>query len=625
MEKVINWLSGAASAVGGWAARTGKAFWDNRQTWFSRFFLALGPFVSYVYVEILNGNKPFHSIEFWRVCWNFIWYIVLYALFWLVTGRRRRTGAIVTSIVTYLFGVTNYYVLRFRGTMFFPIDILSWQTAANVSAGYDYTPDKVFWKAFVIFAAYLLIWIFLLRSRKKAKRAGWILSTSIGVVLAVFLYVFFGTSFCPDNNMYAEQWVTQRNGFVFNFMLSLRYSFVEKPDGYSEQAVTKLENDFKASETTQTTTSASATKPVNIIIIMNESYADLSIFDGFTVDNDPLPFYHSLKENTIKGFTVSPVFGGGTANVEYEMLTGNPSTFLPDGTVAYQLYVTSETASLARLAKTQGYTSYAFHPYLASGWNRVQAYGYLGFDNQFFAPDVQNPELVRCYISDKSDFEKIEQTTEQDTGSVFFFNVTMQNHSGYALGWNNLPHDIHLTGKLAGTDEAAEQYLCLIHQTDEALQQLIEYYEKSDEPTIIAMFGDHQPPLTATFYDAIMGKPAAERTNEENLKKYYTPFLIWANYDIPEQDNVVLGANYFGNLVAKTAGLPQTDYMKFLDSAEAVVPVLHDIGYVTADGKFYNKFSQLGVTAQKAVSDYKILAYHNLFESQPHESFFELK
>ena len=624
MEKVKDWFSAAALAVADWAVRTGTRFHENRNAWFSRLLFALGPFAAYVYVEILNGNNPFHSIEFWRVCWNFIWYIVLFSLFWLVTGRRRKAGAIAAACVTFLFGIINHYVLRFRGTMFFPIDMLSWKTAANVSAGYDYTPDNKMYLAFAVFAVYVLVWIFLIRGQKKEKRAGWIYSGLVGVVLAAFLVVFFCTSFCPDNDMYAEQWVTQRNGFVFNFMLSLRYSFVEKPDGYSESAVTEIENNFKSTEQTDTSDTV-ATKPVNVIIIMNESFADLSIFDGFTVNEDPLQFIHSMKENTIKGFVCSPVFGGGTANVEYEMLTGNPSTFLPDGTVAYQLYVDSETASLARLAKTQGYTSYAFHPYLSSGWNRIQAYNYLGFDHQLYEEDVENPEIIRKYISDKSDFERIEKVTEDETGNTFIFNVTMQNHSGYQLTWNNLPHTIRLTGKLAGTDYAAEQYLCLIDQSDAAFEQLVDYYTKSDEPTIIAMFGDHQPPLTAEFYDAIMGKPAADRTAEENLQKYLTPFVIWANYDIPEQDGITLGANYFGNLVFKTAGFPETDYMKFMDSVQSVVPILHDLGYVTADGTFVDKYDKLSADEQKLVNEYQILAYHNLFESEPGESFFELK
>ena len=273
MEKVKNWLSAFGLSVAGWAVRVGTKFHENRNAWFSRFFFALGPFAAYVYVEILNGNNPFHSIEFWRVCWNFIWYIVIFALFWLITGRRRKAGAILAACVTFLFGITNHYVLRFRGTMFFPIDMLSWKTAANVSSGYDYTPDSKMYLAFAVFAVYVLIWIFLIHGQKKEKKARWLSTCIIGVALAAFLFVFFCTSFCPDNDMYAEQWVTQRNGFVFNFMLSLRYSFVSKPDGYSEEAVTRIEDDFKSSETADSSETA-ATKPVNVIIIMNESFAD---------------------------------------------------------------------------------------------------------------------------------------------------------------------------------------------------------------------------------------------------------------------------------------------------------------------------------------------------------------
>src|SRR5699024_4505619 len=94
--------------------------------------------------------------------------------------------------------------------------------------------------------------------------------------------------------------------------------------------------------------------------------------------------------------------------------------------------------SLAALAGSQGYETTAFHPYDRSGWNRVLAYDYLDFDHQLYQEDVEEPYYIRRYISDHSDYEMLYRTTEEQEGRTFLFNVTMQNHSGYAQGWNNL-------------------------------------------------------------------------------------------------------------------------------------------------------------------------------------------
>lgn len=604
---------------------------DNKRLWLSRLFFALGPFAAYTAVEILNGNAPFGSIELWRVLWNFVWYIVIFAFFWLITGRRRGAGAVTAVIVCFVFGLINHYVLRFRGTMFFPIDILAVRTAANVSAGYDYTPDAQIWGAAAILLAYILIWVFAFREKKGSRRAGKRFTCAVAGVLAVFLFVFFGTGFLPAINLYAEQWVTQRNGFVFNFMLSLRYSFVSEPDGYTLDVVEDIQEEVRKDlEEQQEEVSVSEedeaadTRPTNIIIIMNESFSDLSVFENYGVNEDPLAFIHGMEENTVKGWFYSPVFGGGTANVEYEVLTGNPAHFLPNGTIAYQLYVDSDMPSLAVAAADQGYTTYAFHPYLSSGWNRVQAYEYLGFEHQLYDEDVEEPKLVRDFISDESDFDMIKSITEAEEGSVFIFNVTMQNHSGYGKEWTNLPMSISAAGEIDGADSTVDQYLCLMDLTDEAFRELTEYYENCDEPTLIAMFGDHQPPLSTEFYEKLMGGTAEELTSRELLEKYKTPFVIWANYDIPEQQGLELSGSFFGLLVSDLAGLERTEYMEFIAQVMESVPVIHDLGYITADGEFVESFEELSPEQQELLNEYEFMAYHNQFDREEGDEFYEL-
>lgn len=568
--------------------------------WLSRVVFLLGPWVCLWMVEILNQNNIFEDLDDWQVLMNMVWYYSLFLVCRLVLGRNRRSAALA-AVLSFLVGLLNHYILRFRGRILFPADISGWRTAANVAGGFDYSFDQYIVQAAVLLVAYLfLVWM-CVPQRKRAK-IPLLWSLILWAAIGGYSYAFFCTGMLPALDIYTQQWVTQRNGFLLNFTVALRYSSVDKPKDYSEEAVLELMEEYPATEG-----DASVTRPVNIVAIMNESFADFSVFDTFEASEDPLPFLHSLEENTIKGWMYSPVTGGGTASVEFEYLTGFSTLFQPPHTVAYQLYVEEGMPSLAALAGTQGYETTAFHPYKSSGWNRVLAYQYLDFDHQMYEEDVENGYYIRHYVSDLSDYQAIFKSTERED-STFFFNVTMQNHSGYAQGWNNLERSIQLPGALKKADSTAEQYFALSVESDKALEELLNYYSGCEEPTLVVFFGDHQPPLKNAFYEELYGKPLAERTTEEVLRQYAVPFFIWANYDIEERQNVVISPNFLGVLTAQTAGLPLTGYMNFLAQMYQELPAITPVGFVTGDGRFVEE-KELDAGQQEWLRRYEILNY----------------
>ena len=568
--------------------------------WLSRVVFLLGPWVCLWMVEILNQNNIFEDLDDWQVLMNMVWYYSLFLVCRLVLGRNRRSAALA-AVLSFLVGLLNHYILRFRGRILFPADISGWRTAANVAGGFDYSFDQYIVQAAVLLVAYLfLVWM-CVPQRKRAK-IPLLWSLILWAAIGGYSYAFFCTGMLPALDIYTQQWVTQRNGFLLNFTVALRYSSVDKPKDYSEEAVLELMEEYPATEG-----DASVTRPVNIVAIMNESFADFSVFDTFEASEDPLPFLHSLEENTIKGWMYSPVTGGGTASVEFEYLTGFSTLFQPPHTVAYQLYVEEGMPSLAALAGAQGYETTAFHPYKSSGWNRVLAYQYLDFDHQMYEEDVENGYYIRHYVSDLSDYQTIFKSTERED-STFFFNVTMQNHSGYAQGWNNLERSIQLPGALKKADSTAEQYFALSVESDKALEELLNYYSGCEEPTLLVFFGDHQPPLKNAFYEALYGKSLAERTTEEVLRQYAVPFFIWANYDIEERQDVVISPNYLGVLTAQTAGLPLTGYMNFLAQMYQELPAITPVGFVTGDGRFVEE-KELDAGQQEWLRRYEILNY----------------
>lgn len=577
---------------------------DEPGQWLSRLVFLLGPWVALWMVEILNQNDVFKDLHLWQVAMNLLWYYILFVVCRLIFGRLR-TGGGVAIVLSFVVGLVNHYILRFRGRILFPADIPGWRTAANVAEGFDYSIDHYIQQAAILLIAYLFLLYACNRQKKRAKFKPLVAAV---LVLAVggYSFAFFKTDMLPNLGIYTQQWVTQANGFLLNFTVALRYSSVDKPDGYTTQKVLDLMEQYPGTAGDDT-----ITRPQNIVVIMNESFSDMTIFDTLDVDEDPTPFLHSMKENTIQGWMYSPVTGGGTASVEFEYLTGFSTIFQPPHTVAYQLYVEENMPSLGALAQTLGYETTAFHPYKSSGWNRPIAYRYLSFEHQLYEEDVEDGFYIRQYVSDQSDYDTVIDVTDkanQAGESSFIFNVTMQNHSGYAQGWKNLERSVDLSTELRTADANAQQYFSLIKASDDALEALLTYYSQVEEDTMVVFFGDHQAPLKNVFYEALYGKKLSERTTEEVMMQYAVPFFIWTNYDIEEQDNVIISPNYLGVLTAKTAGLPTTGYMDFLWDMYQELPAITPVGLVTGGGEYLKK-AELNETQQTWMEQYELLNY----------------
>jgi glucan phosphoethanolaminetransferase (alkaline phosphatase superfamily) len=597
--------------------------WLTRSENAARAVFLLGPWASYLMVEVLNNNDPFHSLDAEQIALNLIWYYLIFWIFRMLIGRKGVCAA-VSSGVCFTVGLLNHYVLTFRGRTIFPCDILSIRTALNVAGDFDYTPDRAIWTAIGILVLYwVLIFlahlIFHPKGRQKLR-----LITSLGSwgLIAGFCGVFFFSGLLPAIGIYAQQWKTQANGFVLNFMAALRYSFVSSPDGYSAKAAQTIA-DSVTDNTDYTANTTQSESPTNLIVIMNESFADLAAeFPDLNLTDDPLPFYHSLTENTVKGTMVSPVTGGGTANVEFEYLTGDSLAFLPSSTVAYQLYLYDGAPSLVSQVRDLGYHTIAFHPYLSSGWNRTSVYSWLGFHDQLYQENVVNPQYVRGYISDACDYEQIYRMTDENDGPTFVFNVTMQNHSGYAQGWNNLERTVE--AKDVPNLSVAAQYFSLIRKSDDAIRELINHYSDCSERTMIVFFGDHQPPLGNDFYGWLYGKTLDSRTTQEVLQQYGVPFFIWANYDIPEKNDLLISSNYLGTLTAELAGFKLTGYEKLHAKLMDVLPVATTIGYVTDTGLITDDESKLPKDTQQLYDQYRLMAYNHLFDEKNHpKGFYE--
>ena len=195
------------------------------------------------------------------------------------------------------------------------------------------------------------------------------------------------------------------------------------------------------------------------------------------------------------------------------------------------------------------------------------------------------------YISDLSDFKVITEYIEQKANpddKLFLFNVTMQNHGGYTIPYANFDQEVWLTGDMEGKYPEADMYLSLVKKSDEAFEWLVNYFSQCDQPTMIVMFGDHQPGIEDEFFDEAMGVESAKVPNEQKMVWYETPFVIWTNYDQPSEDMGRLGAIYLSSYVLKRANLSLTPYNEFLLQLSEKLPIIHHLGIWEFDGTYHS-------------------------------------
>lgn len=602
------------SVVAGAVFYTVSLFFDFRRN--MRVFLwIMGPFFSFIMTETLVGNIKFTpltiKLTYTQAVLNIIWYYIPAAVLYYTTGRLNLASGIST-LLGFVWGNLNHYLLQFRGRILFPADLTAVGTALRVQSGYDWSFNMEQWVFCGIFVVYIAALI-AVRLKKPIKRPKIYISAPVIAACAAYIYIFFGTSFIKNLGIKPSLWYTQQNGVMLNFMLNLDFSHIAPPQGYSPRVLKELKGSGD--------TSVRGEVMPDIIVIMNEAFSDIGVLGEFETNMDFMPFFRSLKDNAIKGYAYSSVYGGNTANSEYEFLTGNTMAFLPAGTVAYQLYASDGDYNLAAQLSGLGYIPIALHPYEDYCWNRQSVYEYYGFKDTYFINDYEETGYVRYYIGDEYNYYKLisvyEQYKEKEPETpLFIFNVTMQNHGSYYQDWVNLNRSVFLTGKNEERFPDVDQYLSLIKESDEALKTLIGYYSKVDRPAIIVFFGDHQPALDSEFYEAILGKPVEELTAEEREKLHMVPFLLWANYDIKEREGVEASLNYLSSMLLDTAQLPMTSYQEFLFALREKIPVINSIGYLEANGEFTDDVTDLSREAQELIKKYKIAQYNGIFDKK---------
>lgn len=582
-------------------------------------------------LEMMNGT----FLTILPNVWLFTW-ILLGAVELLFTALIGNAGIAMLAMDLILFpiGLANLFIMNVRGTPFLPADFFGVATATEVASTYTFslTPAQfVVLPAFAIWC--ILIYRIRFKRRKRTVPKKLIRFAATLVPGIAVIGILYNTSILPacgiQDNVWNKVSSCKANGFYMNYFINFHYLRVSTPSGYSEDKVAEILKDSSSApsaspETTsvkledgkgntqdmatnasfKSNTALKGQKP-NIILIMNESLADFSLIGDMRYNMDPLPFMHSLTKNTIKGRDYVSVFGAGTSNSEFEAMTGNTMAFFPSGCNVYQQFMHNSTFSLPSYLKEQGYNCKAVHPSSGANWNRVATYKSMKFDDFITIDDFKKPEYVR-YISDKESYKKVIELYEKKGDKpLYLFDMTIQNHGGYLTN-TNWKTPVYVEGSYY---TEAKEYLSATHVSDQAFQYLINYFSKQTEPTIICMFGDHFPSIETSFYEELLGKSQSDWDLEDIQKRYAVPFIMWANYDIQEEQNAVISNNYLENMILKQAGLELPLYNQYLEKLSADIPAMNVNGYMDASGKWHNYGSDETDTVKNLLDDYEILQY----------------
>jgi len=584
--------------------------------------ILLVSFIALIIMELLN-HPSFSPIEMlgWTfshkrvIVLNYLIYVDVCMILYLLINRLNRSNQLFIIFLTVL-GICNHYKILMKGETVVFWDILNMQAAAGMMTELKI---DITWQV-VTSVILALVTIITLHKKPRAVSSVRTRVRSAGVTLVLLVGLTIGLFF--NNEVLASLQVTNvtwsqsknysENGFVLTFFMNLKEINVNQPEDYNQEAVNETIDRIEALEVD--VPEINVNQDINIISIMVESMSDISIANQGLVFNEELtPNINATNQNIIKGNLLVSIFGGYTANSEFEVLTGNSMAMLPNGSVAYDRYVDENSNSIVGILKELGYSTTAVHPYLSTFWNRDEVYPLFGFDQflceEDFAEDV---ERKKGYISDMALGEKIIELYEASNKSQPFFlhSVTMENHT---------PYSDETMGSVSvemNTDLFKEEVLqeAGIHakgvqDADALFGYLKEYFSNCSEPTMIIIYGDHQPFISSTI--------ANNSSYQDDVNKYKTPFAIWTNYDIEEQTDITLDSSVLGAYILAYANIELPNYLKLNYYASSFINGYNGFFVIGKDEDgndiFYSYSDEMGEDIVQYLRDHELLQYDLLF------------
>ena len=443
-----------------------------------------------------------------------------------------------------------------------------------------------------------------------ARLRGWLgrllgAAGSMGILVALLLTVYASNdlynSFRVSNAYYIPS-VFNELGFPYCFCHQFTTYPIDRPEGFDKAAAAAWETGDQPGQG----------EDVHLIMVMNEAFSDLTDDPAFTYteENDPLPNLHALQSDphAVSGHVVVPGFAGGTANTEFDVLTGMQTNALSASTTSSFRVVNRDLDSVLRVFASDGYHTSFFHPGDDWFYNRENVYDWLGAEETVFADEMENLTYKGRWVTDDYMAGFIEEKFEEAVAQgelLCNYTTTIQNHMSYTAdkyGEGYVYPPVETDAQL--TDDVRtmlEVYIEGARDADAMLGRLVDYFSQTDEPVVLAFWGDHLPYLGDNqLAYAQLGSEVAlsEDDRESALCSYETPYVIWANdaaaqvldwesaverLDLPETNR--LSASFLGAALLELTGRgEESPWFSFLNQLRRELPVVQKKTYMTMDG-----------------------------------------
>lgn len=551
---------------------------------------------------------------------------VAFAFIYLA-GQRSRASMMLFLALCFSAGIASHYVAAFKGQPILPSDVAALQTALAVSGGYTYAVDDALAGPFLILLAFACI-VPLLPKASIGKRAA-ACNCIAAALVAVGAFAWFSLSDIErDLGCTVDVWSSldsyKEQGSLLCFLQRAQKIAPRAPEGYSHEAADAVRAAFADDETLtaiELADEAFAIAPgvrPSIIVVMNETFSDISAYDAVSGYDGPQGFSAIAQESLLAGDAYVSALGGGTCNSEFEFLTGSTAGFLGAGIYPYMLYSLEDVDNLASYLASIGYDTTAIHPAEAQNWRRDRVYAQLGFDRFLDIESFEDPETRRGLVTDAATYQRILDILSDSDEPQFIFDVTIASHSGYETGL--LSEEDFVSVDVEGEqDLEVSEYVSCIELSDREFAAFIEALEGIDRPVVVCMFGDHQPGFADRLAEASTGIGVESMDIEQTQERYTTPYLIWTNSEELKQaygtgNTCDLSLNYLGANLLKASGLPLDEQFSYLLSAQKEIPAINLNGYRDRDGIWH--WHEKAGFSDEAYRNLAIVQHDNLFDHE---------
>ncbi len=443
--------------------------------------------------------------------------------------KRRIFVYVMVSFFWLATGITNGIILSYRITPFTVTDLSLLPSVMSIIPNYLNTVQIVLAAAagLLLVVALVLVFIFMPKHKQKIDY-----KKSVVGVLILGLSMYGLTNLAISQNWVSIyfgnlNYAYRDYGFPYCFTNTWLNTGISSPGGYSEDKILGIFTEDELKSLTVVQANGNEDRKPNVIMLQLESFFDPTLMENLQFSEDPVPNFRKLKENYSSGFLTVPSIGAGTANTEFEVMSGMRVRFFGPGEYPYKSVLKDKTCeTIAYNLKRLGYGTHAIHNHRGAFYGRNKVFPNLGFDT-FTSLEYMNSvsKTPKNWAKDGVLIEEILAALSSTESEDLVYTISVQGHGQYPTTKMIENPEVTASGITVEEDAYAfEYYLQQVHEMDEFLDELTSALKKHGEPTVLVMFGDHLPGLNISDADLV------------NKNIYETEYVIWDNIGLEERD-----------------------------------------------------------------------------------------